>query len=217
MSVYAFNFISSQGYVDYNMAVNFMEKRVAEIKNALEVETVWFLEHNSLYTAGTSANDADLIDKNRFPIYQTGRGGQYTYHGPCQLIAYIMVNINERKIGIREYIQCLEKVIIETLAFFGIIGEVHDGRVGVWVNDSHNGETKIAAIGVRVRRGVTYHGIAININPDLSAFTGIVPCGIREYGVTSLHKLNVKCTRSEVEAIFQQKFKENILHISEKA
>ncbi len=208
-----FNFIYEKNYTDYNHAVSFMEQRVAEIQSYTARETIWFLEHDSLYTAGTSANDADLIDKNRFPIYRTGRGGQYTYHGPGQLICYVMLNIQDRKIGVREYIQFLEQTIIDTLLVFGIIGKTYAGRVGVWVDDNRHDnpqQAKIAAIGVRVRRGITYHGVAINIKPDLSAFTGIVPCGLADYGVTSFEKLGIVCDRFEVEEAFKQSFLKNI-------
>jgi lipoyl(octanoyl) transferase len=211
--MHSFDIISSCDYVDYPKAITFMENRVVEIRQQLAVETLWFLEHDSLYTAGTSANANDLLDKNRFPIYQTGRGGQYTYHGPNQLIVYLMIDIQKRKIGIREYIQCLEKTIIDTLAIFDIKGEVRNGRVGVWVQNQHT-EEKIAAIGVRVRRGVTYHGVAININPDLTAFNGIIPCGIQEFGVTSFNKLNISAERLDIETVFQQKFIQNIGLIS---
>jgi lipoyl(octanoyl) transferase len=204
-----FNFISSNIFIDYNDAVSFMEKRVFDIKNHSDIETIWFLEHNALYTAGTSANDADLIEKNKFPIYRTGRGGQYTYHGPNQLVCYVMMNIQNRAIGVREYVQFLEITIIDTLAAFGIKGCIRAGRVGVWVDDN-NQESKIAAIGVRVRHGVTYHGLAINIAPDLEAFSGIIPCGIQEYGVTSFEKLGIECTRLEVENAFKHSFLKNI-------
>ena len=206
------DFISSNTFINYQQAVSFMEYRVAQIKDKIANEAIWFLEHDSVYTAGTSANDTDLIDKNRFPIYRTGRGGQYTYHGPGQLICYIMVNIQHRHIGIREYIQFLEKTIIDTLLCFGIHGKICDGRIGVWVDDNTQ-ESKIAAIGVRVRRGVTYHGLAININPDLSAFTGIIPCGISEYGITSFKKLGIVCDRFKVQEIFKNIFIKNINEI----
>jgi lipoyl(octanoyl) transferase len=208
-----FQFISSDTPIDYNESVFFMENRVADIKNNIHDETIWFLQHPPLYTAGTSANDFDLIDKNRFPVYHTGRGGQYTYHGPGQLIAYIMLNIQMRQIGIREYIAFLEKTIIDTLGVFNIHGMVRKGRVGVWVCDN-NTESKIAAIGVRVRRGVTYHGVAININPDLSAFDGIIPCGINEYGVTSLRQLGIACTDLDIQTAFKNAFIININQIS---
>lgn len=208
------SFISSSDLVDYDGAVSIMERYVYDIKSSLKHETVWFLEHPPLYTAGTSANDSDIIDKNRFPIYKTGRGGQYTYHGPNQLICYIMINIQDRKIGVREYIQLLEKSIIDTLAYFNINGFISEGRVGVWVIDN-NIESKIAAIGVRIRRGITYHGLAINIAPDLSAFNSIVPCGIKEYGVTSIEKLGINCTRKEIEEIFKEKFLNNLKKITD--
>jgi lipoyl(octanoyl) transferase len=198
-----FDIISSCNYVNYPDAVTFMENRVAQIYQKSSLETLWFLEHSSIYTAGTSANTNDLLDKNRFPIYKTGRGGQYTYHGPNQLIAYVMIDIQKRKIGIREYIQYLENTIIDTLSVFNIKGKISAGRVGVWVQNNDI-EEKIAAIGVRVRRGVTYHGIAINIKPDLTAFNGIVPCGIQEFGVTSFEKLNIECNRFQLQSVLQK-------------
>ncbi len=207
--MYNFDILSSDHYIDYPLSVETMEAYVADIKKNNRLETIWFLEHPALYTAGTSACEADLLDKNRFPIFQTGRGGQYTYHGPKQLVAYVMVDIQKRQIGIREYIQCLENSIIQTLAYFNIEGEIRQGRVGVWVCSSTQ-EDKIAAIGVRVRRGVTYHGIAINIDPDLSAFTGIIPCGIQNHGVTSFAKLGIYVERSAVENIFSRIFIDNI-------
>lgn len=209
---YPLEFISSDTLIDYSDAISFMENRVSSIRNNHLNETVWFLQHPSLYTAGTSAKDSDLIDKNRFPIYHTGRGGQYTYHGPGQLIAYVMLDIQTRKIGIREYIKFLEETIIDTLLAFGIKGMIREGRVGVWIE--HNGqESKIAAIGVRVRRGITYHGLAININPDLMAFNGIIPCGINEYGVTSLHRLGINADIAQVQKIFEAVFRKKIVSL----
>jgi lipoyl(octanoyl) transferase len=202
-------FISSQNLVNYKDAVSFMENRVSDIRNKVSDEAVWFLQHPSLYTAGTSAKDTDILDKNRFPVYHTGRGGQYTYHGPGQLIAYVMLDIQSRQIGIREYIQLLENAIIDTLAVFNVSGMIRTGRVGVWIEHDAK-EYKIAAIGVRVRRGVTYHGIAININPDLTAFNSIVPCGISEYGVTSLQKIGASVTFQEVQNIFESVLIQNL-------
>jgi lipoyl(octanoyl) transferase len=199
-------FIPSDTFIDYQNAVFFMEERVYGIRRKTADEAIWFLQHPSLYTAGTSAKDTDILDKNRFPIYHTGRGGQYTYHGPGQLIAYVMLDIQSRQIGIREYIQFLEATIIHSLARFKVTGFIREGRVGVWVE--HKGkEYKIAAIGVRVRRGVTYHGLAINVNPDLTGFAGIVPCGIHEYGVTSLHEIGIHASITDVQKAFEDAFK----------
>lgn len=205
MSDKNFKFISSDRLIEYPDAISFMEHQVDLIKKNVEPETIWFLEHPSLYTAGTSADEKDLIDKTRFPVYQTGRGGQYTYHGPGQLVCYLMVNIQERKIGIREYVKFLENMVIEALAHFGIKGELREDRIGVWVCHGQN-EDKIAAIGVRVRKGVTFHGLAINLDPDLSAFNGIIPCGIQTYGVTSMSKLGIHIRRSVLETILKDIF-----------
>jgi len=181
--------------VDYKAALAFMEGRVADIRNGAAQDTIWLLEHDPLYTAGTSANADDLLNP-RFPVYETGRGGQYTYHGPGQRVAYVMLDLKKRYQipDIKNYIWCLEEWIIRTLATFDVTGERRDGRVGIWVRMEPYGgmagvEAKIAAIGVRIRHWVTYHGISINLNPDLSHFDGIVPCGISEHGVTSLHDL----------------------------
>lgn len=175
--------------VAYEDALRFMEGRVADIHAGAEDEMIWLLEHPPLYTAGTSAKAGDLLD-TRFPVYQTGRGGQYTYHGPGQRVSYVMINLRKHQQypDIKQYIWNLEGWIIRALAHFEVKGERRDGRVGIWVADGM-AESKIAAIGVRVRRWVTYHGISINVDPDLSHYAGIVPCGIREHGVTSLARL----------------------------
>ncbi len=179
-------FKASAGLVDYEDALSAMEARVAAIREDAAPEQVWFLEHPPLYTAGTSAKADDLLDA-RFPVYKAGRGGEYTYHGPGQRVAYVMLDLKQRQPvpDIRKYVWQLEEWIIRALGQFGISGERRDGRIGIWVV-TPQGEKKIAAIGVRVRRWVTYHGIAINVAPDLSHFGGIVPCGISEYGVTSV-------------------------------
>ena len=181
--------ITSDNPVPYERAVLDMEERVAAIRNKNAEEAVWLLEHPALYTAGTSAKDNDLIDP-RFSVYKTGRGGEYTYHGPGQRVAYVMLDLKKRQKmpDIRRYIWSLEEWIIQALALFDIMGERREGRVGIWVEDQGK-ESKIAAIGVRVRHWVTYHGISINLNPDLLHFDGIIPCGISEHGVTSLHAL----------------------------
>ncbi len=183
--------------IDYDFAVEYMETRVAAIRSGTASEQVWLLEHASLYTAGTSAKNDDLLD-NRFPVYKTGRGGEYTYHGPGQRVAYVMLDL-KKKPDLRSYIKSLEEWIILTLAEFNIKGERREGRVGIWVEGADGKENKIAAIGVRIRKWVTYHGIAINLNPDLSHFNGIVPCGISNYGVTSMHDLGVDITMGELD------------------
>jgi lipoyl(octanoyl) transferase len=178
--------IGQTGLIDYEMAVSTMESRVEAIKAGMADEAVWLLEHPPLYTAGTSAKPQDLINP-RFPVYQSGRGGQYTYHGPGQRVAYIMLDLKKRQSepDIKKYVWQLEEWIIKTLQDFSVVGERRAGRVGIWVNE--NGlEKKIAAVGVRVRHWVTYHGISINVSPDLSHFNGIIPCGIQEFGVAKL-------------------------------
>jgi len=193
--------------VAYEAAVSFMEERVAAIRAGCAPETIWLLEHPPLYTAGTSADPADLIDPDRFPVFETGRGGQYTYHGPGQRIAYVMLDLKRRGGDVRRYVCDLEDWIIRTLAGFGIQGERRSGRVGIWV-DQGDHEDKIAAIGVRVRHWVTYHGISINLEPDLSHFGGIVPCGIAEHGVTSLADLGVTATMPDLDLALQATFSE---------
>lgn len=186
------------GLVSYPDALDIMQARVAAIQACQEKEMVWLLEHPPLYTAGTSAKDSDLIDVFTFPVYQTGRGGQLTYHGPGQRIAYVMVDLAKREKDLRAYISALEQWIIDTLALLDIKGERRAGRVGIWVV-TPGGEEKIAAIGVRVSKWVSYHGIAINVAPDLDHFSGIVPCGLPQFGVTSLQKLGITITLAELD------------------
>lgn len=205
---------ASAAPVPYPAAVSTMEKRVAGIASGDSSERVWILEHPPLYTAGTSANISDLIEPERFPVFKTGRGGQYTYHGPGQLVGYFMLDLRERGRDVRAFVAGLEQLVIDTLADFGVVADRRAGRVGVWVNMSDNTEAKIAAIGVRIRKWVSYHGISININPDLSHFTGIVPCGISEHGVTSLEALGIKATMQDVETALKQNFEKTFGSIS---
>ena len=191
--------------VAYPDAVAFMEKRAAEIADGRAAECVWLLEHPPIYTAGTSAQPSDLLDA-RFPVFQTGRGGQFTYHGPGQRVAYVMLDLKRRTTDVRRYVRDLEEWLIRTLARFDVNGERREGRVGIWVARKGGREDKIAAIGVRVRRWVTYHGIALNVAPDLGHFDGIVPCGIRGHGVTSLADLGVSVSMAEVDAAFEAEF-----------
>jgi lipoyl(octanoyl) transferase len=176
----------SQSQVDYEAAVAEMEERAEAIFSGLKPEFIWLLEHPPLYTAGTSSKPADLIDPARFPVYASGRGGQYTYHGPGQLVAYVHLDLNKRGRDVRHHVQRLEAWAIAALSAYGIDGERREGRPGIWVRKPSGGDAKIAAIGVRVRRWVTFHGIAVNVCPDLSHFAGIVPCGISDAGVTSI-------------------------------
>ena len=189
----------------YEAMVTAMEAYVAGIRSNRAVEAVWFLEHPSLYTAGTSAKAGDLLDQ-RFPVFVTGRGGQYTYHGPGQRIAYVMMDLRARGGDVRQFVWSLEQVVISTLETWQITAERRDGRIGLWVTDAHGHEDKIAAIGVRVRNGVTYHGLSLNVSPNLSHYEGIIPCGIRGYGVTSLQKLGVTPSMQDVDQALMQAF-----------
>lgn len=195
--------------VPYETAVAEMEARVAAIADGTAPELVWLLEHPALYTAGTSADDADLIDPKRFPVFRSGRGGQYTYHGPGQRVAYVMLDLKRRKPDVRAYVQDLEAWLIATLARFDVTGETRADRVGVWVRRPERGltaEDKIAAIGVRLRKWVTFHGVSLNVDPDLDHFSGIVPCGIAQHGVTSLADLGRKATMADVDAALRETF-----------
>ncbi len=211
--------LTSAGLVPYPEAVAEMEARAEAIAAGQAPERVWLLEHPPLYTAGTSARDADLLDA-RFPVFRTGRGGQFTYHGPGQRVAYVMLDLKRRRPDVRAYVATLEAWLIDALALLGVGGETREDRVGVWVArpDKPTGtggaaaDDKIAALGVRVRRWVTFHGVALNVAPDLSHFSGIVPCGIAQahYGVTSLKDLGRAANMAEVDAAlrlaFQQRF-----------
>jgi lipoyl(octanoyl) transferase len=197
--------------VAYETALSFMEKRVGEIRGGKADEAVWLLEHPPLYTAGTSADPADLLEPDRFPVFQAGRGGQYTYHGPGQRVAYVMLDLKNRHSDVRAYVQDLEQWIIETLNRLDVTGERRQGRIGIWVARGQR-EDKIAALGVRVRRWVTFHGISINVAPDLSHFNGIVPCGIDEHGVTSLDDLGLQTPMSKVDEQLRAAFGD-VFHI----
>jgi len=191
--------------VAYPEALSEMEAHVTAIAAGQEGERVWLLEHPPLYTAGTSAKPEDLIDENRFPVFVTGRGGQYTYHGPGQRVAYVMLNLAKRGGDVRAFVAALENWLIATLLEFGIVGERREERVGIWVRHD-GGESKIAAIGIRVRRGVTFHGVSLNVNPDLSHFDGIVPCGVSDHGVTSLAALGVFTPMAKVDEALRRNF-----------
>jgi len=196
----------SDELVAYPDALEEMEERVRAIRAGEAAEMVWCLEHPPLYTAGTSADPADLVDPDRFPVYDAGRGGQYTYHGPGQRVVYFLLDLKKRGKDVRQFIYGLEEVIIQSLAKFGVTAERRKGRVGVWVERGGGREDKVAAIGVRVRQWVTYHGIAINVEPDLSHFEGIVPCGISEHGVTSMADLGLPITMDDLDVVLREVF-----------
>ncbi len=205
----------SDGPVAYPDAVEFMERRVAAIRDGRAPETVWLLEHPPLYTAGTSADDAELLDPARFPVFRTGRGGRFTYHGPGQRVAYVMMDLKRRNNDVRGFVRGLEDWVILALQRFNVVAERRDDRVGIWVRrgapaNPASREDKIAAIGVRVRRWVTYHGVAVNLEPDLDHFAGIVPCGIEGgidgHGVTSLMDLGITATMPELDSALMAAF-----------
>lgn len=200
----------SRGLVDYEVAVGIMEARAAAIAEGRASELIWLLEHPPLYTAGVSARPEDLLQPERFPVFQSGRGGQFTYHGPGQRVAYVMLDLTARRRDVRAFVAALEGWVIEALARFNVEGAVRQGRVGVWVERRTPGlapqEDKIAAIGVKLRRWVSFHGIALNVEPDLSHFAGIVPCGVTEHGVTSLVDLGLPVTLDEADAALRAGF-----------
>jgi lipoyl(octanoyl) transferase len=197
--------------VAYEEAIAWMEARAHAIRAGTSLQALWFLEHPPLFTAGTSAKPADMLDTLGFPVYQTGRGGQYTYHGPGQRVVYVMLDLLQRPApktrDVRAFVQDLEHWLIATLATFGVEGHIREGRVGVWVERPNMTEAKIAALGIRLRQWVSYHGIAINVSPDLSHFHGIVPCGIRDAGVTSFAALEKNISLSDLDSALLACFK----------
>ena len=198
----------SPGLVPYRDAEAAMEARVGAIAEGAS-ELVWLLEHPPLYTAGVSARAADLLDPTRFPVFRSGRGGQFTYHGPGQRVAYVMLDLSARGRDVRVFVSCLQAWIIGALAEFGVAGEIREGRVGVWVvRDAPGGvrEDKVAAIGVKLRRWVSFHGVSLNVAPDLTHFEGIVPCGVTDHGVTSLASLGRTAPMSDVDAALKASF-----------
>jgi lipoyl(octanoyl) transferase len=195
--------------VPYPAAVAAMEARAAAIADGTAGELIWLLEHPPLYTAGVSAKPGDLIQPDRFPVFESGRGGQFTYHGPGQRVAYVMLDLTQRGRDVRAFVAALEAWIIDALAAFNVTGELREGRVGVWVERKGAGwsrEDKIAAIGVKLRRWVSFHGISLNVEPDLSHFSGIVPCGQTEHGVTSLVDLGLPVAMDEADAALRASF-----------
>jgi len=201
----------SKGQVPYPAAVAAMEARAAAIADGTASELVWLLEHPPLYTAGVSAKETDLLDPDRFPVFASGRGGQFTYHGPGQRVAYVMLDLTKRRRDVRAFVASLEAWVIGALARFNVEGEIRDGRVGVWVERKAPGaptrEDKIAAIGVKLRRWVSFHGVSLNVEPDLAHFSGIVPCGQTEHGVTSLVDLGLPVTMDEADEALKASFR----------
>ena len=195
----------SDGLIDYADALGFMERRAAAIRAGTEGECVWLLEHPPLFTAGTSADPAELFNPQGFPVFEAGRGGRYTYHGPGQRVGYVMLDLEKRGKDIRCFVHALEGWMIDTLAELGVTAHRAPGRIGIWVGEGAD-EKKIGALGVRVKRWVTLHGFALNVAPDLSHFGGIVPCGIAEYGVTSLADLGKQIPMKGVDAALERSF-----------
>ena len=196
----------SEGLIPYPQALSLMEERVKAIAAGEARELIWLLEHPPLYTAGTTADPSDLVAPNRFDVFKAGRGGQYTYHGPGQRVAYVMLDLRKRGRDVSAFVRGLEQWIIDSLAEFDITTERRCGRVGVWVEHDDGREEKIAAIGVRLRKWVSFHGISVNVNPDLSHFGGIVPCGISEHGVTSLESLGKQADMRTVDTALKRNF-----------
>lgn len=208
------DWITSDGLTDHAAATAFMESRADAIAAGTAPETIWLVEHPPIYTAGTSARLSDLTDPDRFPVFTAKRGGQYTYHGPGQRVVYVMLDVGKRGRDVRCFVRDLEAWIIAALARFNVTGEVRDGRVGVWVRrpdkprtaDGEIAEDKIAALGIRLRKWVSFHGLSINVDPDLTHFDGIVPCGIRNHGVTSLVDLGLPVTMADLDVALRQTF-----------
>ncbi|MFT5786700.1 MAG: lipoyl(octanoyl) transferase [Ascidiaceihabitans sp.] len=206
--------ITSTGLTDFREAEAWMEARVADIHAGEADECIWLVEHPALYTAGTSAKVADLTDPDRFPVYDTKRGGQYTYHGPGQRVAYTLLDVGKRGHDVRLFVQQLEAWVITALSEFNVTGAIRDGRVGVWVDrpdkplmaSGNIAEDKIAAIGIRLRKWISFHGISINVEPNLAHFDGIVPCGIKEHGVTSLVDLGLPVSMDDVDVALKRSF-----------
>jgi lipoyl(octanoyl) transferase len=196
-------FFNSSELVDYKKSIELMEKRVEGIKEGKVSELLWFLEHPPIYTAGTSSNDKDLLNKNLFPVFRTNRGGQFTYHGPGQRVAYVMLNVRDRDYNVKSFIRLLEQWIMNSLADIGIKSFLIKGKVGIWVNN----EEKIASLGLRIRKGISFHGISLNINPNLEHFSGIIPCGNENSGITSIEKIGLSIEKKEIDKILISNFK----------
>lgn len=196
-------FFNSSKLVDYKKSIELMEKRVEGINEGKASELLWFLEHPPIYTAGTSSNDKDLLNKNLFPVFRTNRGGQFTYHGPGQRVAYVMLNVRDRDYNVKSFIRLLEQWIMNSLMDIGIKSFLIKGKVGIWVNN----EEKIASLGLRIRKGISFHGISLNINPNLEHFSGIIPCGNENSGITSIEKIGLNIKKKEIDKILISNFK----------
>ena len=196
-------FFNSSELVDYKKSIELMEKRVEGINEGKASELLWFLEHPSIYTAGTSSNDKDLLSENLFPVFRTNRGGQFTYHGPGQRVAYVMLNVRDRDYNVKSFIRLLEQWIMNSLMDIGIKSFLIKGKVGIWVNN----EEKIASLGLRIRKGISFHGISLNINPNLEHFSGIIPCGNENSGITSIEKIGLNIKKKEIDKILISNFK----------
>ena len=196
-------FFNSSELVDYKKSIELMEKRVEGINEDKASELLWFLEHPSIYTAGTSSNDKDLLNENLFPVFRTNRGGQFTYHGPGQRVAYVMLNVRDRDYNVKSFIRLLEQWIMNSLMDIGIKSFLIKGKVGIWVNN----EEKIASLGLRIRKGISFHGISLNIDPNLEHFSGIIPCGNENSGITSIEKIGLNIKKKEIDKILISNFK----------
>tara|TARA_B110000008_G_C16765207_1_gene482304 strand:+ start:103 stop:768 length:666 start_codon:yes stop_codon:yes gene_type:complete len=209
MKINEIEYSISNKIINYEDSIEIMESRVEHISSKKKPELLWFLEHPPIYTAGTSSIDSDLLKKNKFPVYKTSRGGEYTYHGPGQRIVYIMINLRERNYDIRKFVNKLENWIIQSLEDIGVKSQLINGKVGVWINNNDQPEEKIASIGLRVRKGITFHGISINVNPNLDHFDGIISCGNKGNGVTSLKKLGIILPTKKIDEVLLKNFEKN--------
>lgn len=209
MKIKEMEYLISNKIINYEDSVKAMENRVEDISSKKKPELLWFLEHPPIYTAGTSSIDSDLLKKNTLPVYRTSRGGEYTYHGPGQRIIYIMLNLRERNYDIRKFVNTLEGWIVHSLDDIGVKSQLINGKVGVWINNNDQPEKKIASIGLRVRKGITFHGISINIDPNLDHFDGIISCGNKSNGVTSLKKLGITLPTKKIDEILLKNFEKD--------
>lgn len=213
MKIKEIEYSISNKAINYEDSVEIMENRVEHISSKIKSELLWFLEHPAIYTAGTSSNEKDLLKKNTLPVFKTSRGGEYTYHGPGQRIIYIMLNLRERSYDIRRFVNTLESWIVDSLSDLGVESRLIKGKVGVWIDKRGEPEEKIASIGLRVRKGITFHGISLNIDPNLDHFNGIISCGNKKNGVTSLKKLGIILPKEKIDGILLKNFEKNF-HIN---